>query len=339
MSYQYFYIIFLLLLTHPGFGISVVNVSSKQAGSAIEVLYDITGSNEDDRFNVNLFCSIDGGKTYSMPLTKVSGDIGFDIEGGFGKKITWNVLDEMNHLIASKVVFKVSLQLIPDGARNMIFVKGGQYMMGRNSGSPDESPAHKVNINDFYIGKYEVTVGDYKTFCKEMNYSMPENSEDWNNQQPVTYVDWFDANAYCQWLGEKTGKKFRLPTEAEWEYAAKGGAKSKNYIFSGSDNINDVGWYKTNSEGVKYSKVGSLSPNELNIFDMSGNVWEWCYDWYNEKYYQQSPVHDPQGPRIGKLKTGRGGSWHDPAVPVTYRFYMSLTAGSSFMGFRVVMEP
>ena len=321
------------------YGVSVINVNSKQSGLTIEIFYDITGSNEEDRFNVVLFCSIDGGNTFSTDLKHVEGDVGYNISGGFGKKIVWYVLDEMNHLIASEVVFKVRLEYLPEEARTLIFVKGGKYIMGRNSGSFDEMPAHEVYLNDFYIGQFEVTVKEYKKFCFENKYLMPDKNIAWNNDHPITYIDWFDANAYCQWLSNKTGKKFRLPTEAEWEYVARGGINSNNYIFAGSDNINNIGWYKSNSEGVTQSIVGNLSPNELNIFDMSGNVWEWCYDWYKENYYEQSPTNNPKGPRIGKLKTGRGGSWHDPAVPVTYRFYMSSTAGSNFMGFRVVMEP
>ncbi len=321
------------------FSVSVINVTSKQIGQTIEIWYDITGSNEEDRFNIALFCSIDGGKTYSPALIHVEGDVGYNLEGGFGKKIIWNVLDEMNHLIAKEVVFKVRVDYLPEEARNLIFIKGGEFMMGRSNGSNDEIPVHEVILEDYYIGKYEVTVKEYKKFCDESDYLMPDKNLEWGDNHPITFIDWFDANAYCQWLSNKTGKKFRLPTEAEWEFAARGGINSNNYFYAGSDNINDVGWYKTNSEGVTHSKVGNLSPNELNINDMSGNVWEWCYDWYSEKYYEQSPSNNPKGPRIGTLKTGRGGSWHDPAVPVTYRFYMSSTAGSNFMGFRVVMEP
>jgi len=320
-------------------GVSVVNVNSKQVNLNIEVYYDITGSDANDRFNVSLFCSIDGGKTYSSVLNFVNGDVGYNVEGGFGKKIIWNVLEEMNHLIAEEVVFKVRLEYIPEEARNMVYIEGGKFRMGRSNGSPDEKPVHEVYLNSFYMGQYEVTVLEYKKFCTETNYLMPDKNIEWKDEHPITFIDWYDANAYCKWLSQKTGKKFRLPTEAEWEYAARGGNKSGNFFYAGSDNINDVGWYKTNSAGAAHSSVGNLSPNELNLYDISGNVWEWCYDWYSDNYYEHSPKNNPNGPRIGKLKTGRGGSWHDPAVPVTYRFYMSSTAGSNFMGFRVVMEP
>lgn len=124
-------------------------------------------------------------------------------------------------------------------------------------------------------------------------------------------ISWFGAFEYCAWLSKKTGKPYRLPTEAEWEYAARGSEKSKGYLYAGSDDLDKVGWYESNS-GSKTHPVGQKQPNELGLYDMSGNVWEWCGDWYEEDYYGQSKgAKDPQGPSSSMSRVVRGGSWFD----------------------------
>ena len=121
-------------------------------------------------------------------------------------------------------------------------------------------------------------------------------------------VSWYDAIAYCKWLSKETGKHFRLPTEAEWEYASRGGITSAHYKYSGSNSIDNVGWYSDNS-GVKTHTVGTKRSNELGLYDMSGNVWEWCNDYYNSSYYGSSPSSNPKGPSSGTSRVLRGGSW------------------------------
>lgn len=184
----------------------------------------------------------------------------------------------------------------------MVPVQGGTFTMGATSeqGSgawDDEKPVHQVTLNSYYIGKYEVT----QALWKAVTGSNPSSEK--GDNLPVEDVDWDDCQSFIRELNRKTGKKFRLPTEAEWEFACRGGCKSAGYKYSGSDNQNEVAWC-TNKN--KLYKVGKRKPNELGIYDMSGNVWEWCQDWYG-KYSSNSQVN-PSGPSIGSEHVVRGGN-------------------------------
>ncbi|MCX6276550.1 MAG: bifunctional serine/threonine-protein kinase/formylglycine-generating enzyme family protein [Bacteroidetes bacterium] len=185
-------------------------------------------------------------------------------------------------------------------AKIMVFVQGGTFNMGTSDGEYAERPVHSVTIGDFYIGKYEVTQIQWRAV---MGYN-PSNYSGCDDC-PVENVSWNDVQEFIQKLNQKTGKSYRLPTEAEWEYAAKGGDKSNGYTYSGSNSVGDVAWYSENS-GSKTHPVGQKQPNELGLYDMSGNVWEWCSDWYDD--YQGSPTSNPKGPSSGYRHVGRGGS-------------------------------
>ena len=188
---------------------------------------------------------------------------------------------------------------------DMAYVKGGTFTMGataeQGSDAYDwEKPTHSVTVSDFYIGKYEVTQAQWKAV-------MGSNPSRWKGDNlPVENVSWNDIQEFIQKLNAQTGKKFRLPTEAEWEYAARGGNQSKGYKYSGSNSIGDVAWYYDNSSS-KTHPVGQKTPNELGIYDMSGNVWEWCGDWYGS--YSSSSQTNPTGPSSGSFRVLRGGSW------------------------------
>ncbi|GBU21724.1 hypothetical protein R80B4_01624 [Fibrobacteres bacterium R8-0-B4] len=200
-------------------------------------------------------------------------------------------------------------------AFEMVPVTGGTFTMGctgEQGGDceSDESPTHSVTLNkDYYIGKYEVTQGLWKAVMGSLPSSLtPSSSYGYGDNYPVYYVSWNDiVNDFIPALNRLTKKTFRLPTEAEWEYAARGG-KSGGYKYSGSNTLGDVAWYWDNSGGTT-NIVGTKSPNELGIYDMSGNVWEWVSDWYNSGYYNSSPTNNPTGPPSGSYRVFRGGGW------------------------------
>ncbi len=215
---------------------------------------------------------------------------------------------------------------------NMVFVKSGSFMMGSNDNS-DEKPVHKVTVGNFYIGKYEVTQKEWQ----EILGSNPSNIK--GDDFPVEKVSWDDVQEYLKKLNSKTGKKYRLPTEAEWEYAARGGNQSSGYKFSGSNNIDEVAWYSSNS-GSKTHSVGTKKSNELGIFDMSGNVWEWCSDWYGADYYKNSPEQNPKGASNGDRRLLRGGSWslYNLYCRVSFRYSNVPDYRNHLIGFRVVED-
>ena len=244
----------------------------------------------------------------------------------------------------------------------MVLVEKGSFMMGDTwgGGSDAEKPTHKVTFTyNFYIGKYEVTFSEYDAFCKATGRSKPSDSGWGRGSRPVINVSWWDAIAYCNWLSEKEklpkaydkdgnfldkdGRVttdpskvvgYRLPTEAEWEYAARGGKKSRGYKYSGSDNVGDVTWYYSNSGG-KTQEVGKKAPNELGIYDMSGNVWEWCSDWYGN--YSSSAQTNPYYSTAGSYRVNRGGSWSNSATftRVANRNSDSPTNAYNSLGFRI----
>ena len=226
---------------------------------------------------------------------------------------------------------------VGDVSFEMIKVEAGYFVMGcteeqEESCADDENPYHKVTISkNYYIGKFEVTQELYEAV-------MGENPSKWKFfDRPVENVSWEEAQEFCNKLSRMTGRKFSLPTEAEWEYAARGGKKSSNTIYCGSPEIDDVAWYDDNSDEHTHA-VGKLSPNELGIYDMSGNVWEWCLDWYGD--YSSSSQTDPKGPETGSKRVLRGGSWiyNDWSCRVTYRASGVPTGRGSSVGFRVVLH-
>jgi formylglycine-generating enzyme required for sulfatase activity len=184
-------------------------------------------------------------------------------------------------------------------------VEGGTFAMGCTSEQgndcvDDEKPARLVTVGDFRIGRYEVTQRQWKAV-------MGNNPSHFKGDDlPVEQVSWDEVQDFIRRLNEQTGKRYRLPTEAEWEYAARGGNRSNRYKYSGSNNASDVAWFYENS-GRSTHKVGTKEPNELGLYDMSGNVWEWCQDWYG------SLQTNPGGPSSGSARVLRGGSWYSEA--------------------------
>ncbi|HON29234.1 MAG TPA: formylglycine-generating enzyme family protein [Mesotoga infera] len=244
----------------------------------------------------------------------------------------------------------------------LVLVERGSFTMGDTwgDGSDDQKPAHIVELTyDFLIGKYEVTFDQYDWFCEETGRKTPSDNSWGRGSRPVINVSWSDAIAYCNWLSEKEKLPkvyddkgnlldkdgrittdpskvlgYRLPTEAEWEYAARGGKHGKGYKYAGSDNVSDVAWYSSNS-GNKTQEVGTKAFNELEIYDMSGNVWEWCSDWF--EYYSSSAQTNPYNSTAGSYRVNRGGSWRNGATStrVANRGSNAPTDTSNVLGFRI----
>ena len=225
----------------------------------------------------------------------------------------------------------------------MVRVPGGSFTMGSNDGESDEKPPHSVSVSTFYIGETEVT----QELWKDVMGDNPSDFKKGDNY-PVENVSWNDCQTFIKKLNEKTGKNFRLPTEAEWEFAARGG-KSGGTKYSGSDNLAEVAWYGWWDDNDKNRTittqttlpVAQKNPNSLGIYDMSGNVWEWCNDWYAFDYYKNSPSNNPQGPSSGSYRVLRGGSWGHGAIDcrVAFRSCYIPAFRNSIIGLRLALVP
>lgn len=229
----------------------------------------------------------------------------------------------------------------------LTFVKGGSFSMGDKDGTTGILE-HEVKVSSYYIGKYLVT--------QRLWHSLMGNNPSFSigGKRPVETVSWSDAQDFIKKLNscqsvqnflqnlDPAGTEFRLPTEAEWEYAARGGNKSRGFVYSGNDKLKEVGWYDENSSG-EIKPVGLKFPNELGLFDMSGNVWEWCQDWYGEDYYEQCAEKglaiDPQGPDEGVDRVLRGGSsFRYPLYcRAAYRYDAHPEYRDGGLGFRLVV--
>ena len=252
-----------------------------------------------------------------------------------------------------------SIELANGVKLEMVLIPIGTFIMGDNTGSDDEKPAHKVAITkSFYLGKTEVTIEQFRQFVDETGYvtdaekgtgfqgAFGWNSDSkefkmdrrfsWRNagfaqadKHPVVNVSWNDAVQFCKWLSSKDGETYRLPTEAEWEYACRAGTTTRYAHGDDTEGLADVGnvadadfeaefpevrgLIRAHDGFARTSPVGSFLPNPFGLHDMHGSVWEWCSDWYTPEYYTQSPVDDPQGPSRGEERVYRGGGWFNCA--------------------------
>ena len=232
---------------------------------------------------------------------------------------------------------------------NMIKVQGGTFTMGATAeqgsdADSDEKPTHQVTLSDYYIGETEVT---QELWQAVMGTTIQEQAKKGTyvtslygvgNSYPMYYISWDDCQTFITKLNQLTGKNFRLPTEAEWEYAARGGQKSKGYKYAGSNTLSDVAWYEDNSSN-KAHLVKQKQANELGLYDMSGNVWEWCQDWYGR--YRSNAQTNPTGRSSGARRVLRGSSWCNtaPGCRGANRNYYSPGNRFNNLGFRVVLLP
>lgn len=278
---------------------------------------------------------------YSLSITAVAQSAGGQIRRPVKKPQTTNTTSvKPNPKPANKrptsEVPKISesqrKSIIQNLVNNMVYVEGGTFMMGKENRSDNSRPVHQVKLSPFSIGKYEVTQEEW---IAVMSYNPSEFK---GIKHPVNYISWEDCQLFIRKLNQLTGKHFRLPTEAEWEFAARGGILSKGYEYAGGNYgaRGEIMWFWTDGP----HQVGGKKPNELGLYDMSGNVREWCQDWYSETYYSESPIENPQGPKTGKYHVQRGGDWMlEPSYgESTYRYYE--TEGykrSPLYGFRLVL--
>ena len=264
------------------------------------------------------------------------------------------------------IAMSVMFTLINTSLFSFVLVEGGVFQMGNTLKDKDgggiEAVEHTVRITyAYWIGKHEVTFREYDAFWKEQNWEEPWNESGTQNEnRPVIGVKWKDAITYCNWLSENENLPmaydrdgnlldekgrittdivkvmgYRLPTEAEWEYAARGGHKNKmDYKFAGSNRLHDVAWFKDNAD-YQIQPVGLKKPNELGLYDMSGNVWEWCHDGYD--WFTDEPQVNPIGPAGETHKVVRGGSWNYylSDCRVSSRFYLGIEQAAYDLGFRV----
>ena len=239
------------------------------------------------------------------------------------------------------------LQTYTDPVTEMqfILIPGGSFTMG-DASSKDSWPPHEVTVQPFYMGKYEVTFAQYEKFCLATNRPLADDNGWGKGLRPVVNVSWHDANAFAQWLSDQTGKAFRLPSESEWEYAARAGTTTDFYwgdeIGRGNANCRDCG---TSGDGQKTTEVGSFSPNPLGLFDIAGNVYEWTEDFKHPNYTiaptDGSAWTDSPDYQYANLRVTRGGSWRQPHAELKsfVRCWDRTTDRIDEVGFRLVMVP
>jgi len=308
----------------------VSNIRAEQAGQDILLKYSLETTSPCE---ISVLLSQDNGLTWGSALKNVSGDVGKNISAG-EKSITWKVLEERDQLVGSKIKFKViavGKKAVAPADHEMVFVEGGTFQMGSNAGKAVVRPVHAESVGSFNIGKYEVTQAQWKAIMgnNPSGFSGCDNC-------PVENVTWNDVQVFIEKLNMQSKKNYRLPTESEWEYAAKGGRSSNDFSYSGSENISVVGWYGANSAG-KTNIVGSKQANELGIYDMSGNVYEWCSDLLGNTAAGMGMVA-PSAPPV-PMRVLRGGSWVDGGKVCRTAFRASFDPAKSnyFSGFRLVL--
>ena len=302
-------LLFLACFVFDSGAAEVKNAVARQEGNRVIFDYNLVGEPGESDTEVTFSLTVEG-KSYSAKDLHLEGDVG-KVKISNGKRIYWNVLQDFPRgyrgdlgweILAGGKEFKD-----PVTGMELVFVKGGCFKMGDTfgDGDPDEKPVHEVCVGDFTIGKYEVTQGQWKAIMG----NNPSRFKDCGDSCPVEQVSWNDVQTFIQQLNQRTGKAYRLPSEAEWEYAARSGGKQERWAGTSSDSsLSAYAWYNANS-GATTRPVGQNKPNFLGLYDMSGNVWEWVADWYGEKYYANSPKDNPQGPSSGTSRVLRGGSW------------------------------
>ena len=369
----------------------VSNVRGQQrAGTGhVDVTYDLTDS-DTATLSVTVEISTNGGAAFFTPSGGLSGDVGGSVARGTGRKIVWNAGSVLPAVIFNNVRARVTATDNPAPA-GMVLIPAGSFAMGDSftEGDTDEQPVHTVSVSAFYIDKTEVTKAKWDevyTWATANGYGFDNAGSGKAPTHPVQTVNWYDCVKWCNARSQKEGltpcytvggavytngasapvcnwsaNGYRLPTEAEWEKAARGGAAGRRFPWADSDLIQHTraNYYSSTSYaydtsptrdyhptyargGTPYtSPVGSFAANGYGLFDMAGNVWEWCWDWYSSSYYGSSPGSDPRGATTGSYRVGRGGCWDGLAEGCrsAYRVYDYPSYWLKNLGFRSVRPP
>jgi len=344
----------LMLLPPMAFAQTVTNVTARQVGNTVEVTYSL-----DQTASVSLLLSADGGRTYNLHPKSVTGDIG-SVTAGNNKKAVWNLLADSTDWDIAQARFKVVAQKVAAQRTftvggvsfTMVRVDGGTFTMGCTAKQDEvcrdsDTPSHQVTVTTYYIGQTEVTQKLWKTVMGTSVKQMAKGSiVDYKiygtgDNYPMYYLSWHDCREFVGklnlLLSQHLGKMFfSLPTEAQWEFAARGGNKSQHYKYSGSNYIDKVAWCHANSGNTTHP-VASKSPNELGLYDMSGNVCEWCLD-KSGKYSHDSQIN-PEGESSTDCRNARGGCIGslDSQCCVWYRFGFLPEYRRSSFGLRLVL--
>jgi formylglycine-generating enzyme required for sulfatase activity len=370
--------------------VTAVSFEQRPGSNYVDITYSLSDADGDDEFTVTFDVSTDGGQTFAIKPERWTGAAGPGVTAGSGKKIVWDALGDCRQLQCDRVVVRVSAddgrlakRTEPAGERPgtpagtkarsgeetspggnertwakdgsvMVRVPAGTFTMG-SSEYDDEKPVHDVYVDEFWIDKYEVTNRQYKRFCDATDRSYPldpdflgmPNYFENKPEYPVVNVSWEDAQAYCAWAGK------RLPTEAEWEKAARGTDSRKypwgNAAPSGSrcnyaDKRTDYSWRDRNADDgyARTAPVGTFpaGASPYGCQDMAGNVWEWCSDWYDKDYYGNTAKNNPGGPSSGSSRVIRGGSWicHATNLRCSDRFDSDPASRHYNLGFRCVVR-
>lgn len=365
----------IIILTHD---LSFVNAQTFQNvritsnEDSVMIRFDILSGRDTDTYKIDFEVSDDGGRTFNIRPQFAAGDIGFGQLRGYGKQIIWEPLKESKELLGDNFVIRMNGEVLGTSKSiELTQVVGGNYYMGDHfeEGHTDEKNLHPVNLDDFEISKFPVTNYQFSLFLMEYNSIYVKSGEfkgermiyeeergliyvqnKWQpvsgyEYYPVVGVTWYGANEFCNYYG------YRLPTEAEWEYVAREGGKKIRYgngkNEANTTDLNFDGTIELSENFVRMGEnrgrtlgVGSFAPNSLGIHEMSGNVWEWCQDWYASNYYFFSKTDNPTGPWFGRYKVIRGGGYANSGFEIraTERSFLAPDENSDDIGFRVVSK-
>lgn len=329
---------------------TVTNVIAEQVGKNIVISYQL-----DKQADISIQYSTDGGNTYRS-MSHTTGDIGRGIQAG-ERTIIWDVLSDFDKLVCNNLVFKVApsngddLTFTINGVQfTMIRVEGGTFTMGATAEQGDdvfywENPAHSVTLSTYYMGETEVTQALWFAVTGKLFRTYNERNTIIDDECPVYSINWDDCNKFIKKLNDMLssqlgGMRFAIPTEAQWEYAARGGNKSQGYKYSGSNNLSEVACYDGNaSRTTPLSLVKTKLPNELGLYDMSGNVCEWCQDCFG--LYSSGAQTNPRGNASGSSRITRGGSCYSNRADcrVSSRDYAKSSSRYVSLGLRICLLP